>query len=92
MPETGFEAWSFETTTRSFERNAKEYGIDLWIGTPNEDTDVDPLDMIFIHRNEFSNWFGDNNKDINYSCWIKFKTGTTEQAKAIFDSIEVRKI
>lgn len=70
--EAGFEAWDFTAQERLYKKNGKVYGVDLWLGMPQtlEDYAVEPAALLFMHRNTFDNWGGENDKDYNFSCQL----------------------
>lgn len=54
MPETGYEAWDFEQTTRHFEKDGKEIGIQLLLGTPTIDGDSELALLSMFPQADFS--------------------------------------
>ncbi len=96
IPETGFEAWNFEQFERNFEKDGRTYGTELWAGRPlPTEGDFPAKFLIFMHRNTWSNWSGENDADHSYACMLDLKTNLatdfdqmTEQAKEIWTSVE----
>jgi hypothetical protein len=54
--EVGYEAWTFEQLPRAFIKNGLTYGATLWIGTPRDTANIGPLNILFLHRNDFDHW------------------------------------
>jgi len=61
--ESGFEPYR-QDNGRSYQANNNNYGVELWTWKDYQDEPV----LIFMHRNDFANWRGEDNQDLNYSC------------------------
>lgn len=89
--ETGYQAWTLETESRQYQGLGGDidYGVDLWLGTPKSGTDVKALAIIFMHRNDFDNWAGEDNQDFNSSCQLLSMNadGKTDIFREIYNSV-----
>ncbi|MCI0478943.1 hypothetical protein L0Y59_00145 [Candidatus Uhrbacteria bacterium] len=85
-PTTGYEAWRFDRTDRTYLRDGKTFDASLWMGEPNEEFDTEEWMVLIFGRGE-SGAFGD------IGCHIKLETShpptqaERDIAKRIFDSV-----
>lgn len=70
MSQENYPDWEMTTRSRTYVKNGLTQGADLWTGEPFVPS-VGPFKIIFMHRNDFASWFGNNYEDIEESCQIR---------------------
>ncbi len=78
ISDTAYDAWTFRRVSRTYERDGRMYGTDLWTGTRMTASTTEQMLILFLHRNSFSSWFGQNYSDVGASCQIESKRPGTD--------------
>lgn len=71
MVEESYEGWTIKKRSRTYLYGQNTRGADLWVGTKKTGSTTSALLMLFVHRNGFESWFGENYEDVPHSCQIK---------------------
>lgn len=69
LHQENYDDWDLSIRSRTYLKSETKYGADLWTGTAKETSGTDLL-MVFMHKNDFNSWYGNDYQDVGASCQV----------------------
>jgi hypothetical protein len=70
MEQATYDQWQLTLRSRTFQKDGTKHGADEFSGTSVGSSELGLL-LVFMHKNDFNSWFGDNYSDVAASCQIE---------------------